>query len=71
MADTSAHLADRVIPEVPVRQVVLSAPATTNQINRQRAGCRNGFAIRPKTSDIRTRRKTLQDFGHAEAFTVA
>jgi hypothetical protein len=26
MADTAAHLVDRIFPEVPVRQLVLSVP---------------------------------------------
>ena len=50
MADTAAHLVDRVLPEVPVRQWVLSLPIPFRyRIAYDRELCSEVLGVFPRT----------------------
>jgi hypothetical protein len=64
MADTAAHLVDRVIPEVPMRQWVLSLPIPLRyRVAYDRKLCSEVLGVFLRTVFSSLRRRAKQDLG--------
>jgi hypothetical protein len=69
MADTAAHLVERVIPEAPVRQWVLSLPFSLRYRIAYDASLTNavlGIFVRAVFASLRRRARTSWNLAHTE-----